>query len=190
MFLNLYSDFTGITESFEEIAYQSKRFILQTSFVSEVTQLGNLLFLLAKSHRSFRDYLKRYWERALIEFLSSLPVYRSYITARTSPSEDDRKHIAATETIAKSRNPSIDAPVFEFISSLLLHSSQRSELGEKFVSKFQQLSGPATAKGIEDTALYRYCPLVSLNEVGGNPSLFGTELSSFHEWNLLRAKRW
>jgi (1->4)-alpha-D-glucan 1-alpha-D-glucosylmutase len=56
--------------------------------------------------------------------------------------------------------------------------------------RFQQLTAPVTAKGLEDTAFYRFYPLASLNEVGGEPAIFGAPLERFHGRNLERIKSW
>jgi (1->4)-alpha-D-glucan 1-alpha-D-glucosylmutase len=56
--------------------------------------------------------------------------------------------------------------------------------------RVQQLTGPVTAKGVEDTALYRHPRLVSLNEVGGDPARFGEPLAAFHDKNAERGRRW
>jgi (1->4)-alpha-D-glucan 1-alpha-D-glucosylmutase len=59
-----------------------------------------------------------------------------------------------------------------------------------FVMKFQQLTGPVMAKGVEDTAFYRYNRLIALNEVGGDPATFGVSVAEFHRANAERARRW
>src|SRR2546421_10434046 len=56
--------------------------------------------------------------------------------------------------------------------------------------RLQQLTGPVAAKGIEDTALYRYNRLISLNEVGGNPARFGVSVQEFHAFNQRQLKHW
>jgi (1->4)-alpha-D-glucan 1-alpha-D-glucosylmutase len=97
---------------------------------------------------------------------------------------------------ARRRNPAISSSIFEFIASVLLleepqeiNDEQRAERRD-FVMSFQQLTPPVTAKGIEDTAFYRYYPLASLCEVGGDPSLFGISIQTFHEHNRKRLARW
>ena len=59
-----------------------------------------------------------------------------------------------------------------------------------FTTRFQQLTAPVMAKGVEDTAFYRYFPLASLNEVGGDPSRFGIAAAEFHELNRIRRADW
>ena len=61
---------------------------------------------------------------------------------------------------------------------------------ELFVGRFQQVTSPVMAKGIEDTAFYRYFPLASLNEVGGDPARGATSIEEFHRHNLARQAHW
>jgi len=110
-------------------------------------------------------------------------------------SAHDRRYIEYAVSEAKRRNPRHPGVVFDFIRGLLLKTADyipEEERGEhlKFVGKFQQVTSPVTAKGIEDTALYIYNRLVSLNEVGGEPDTFGIPADAMHGWLAERAKRW
>jgi (1->4)-alpha-D-glucan 1-alpha-D-glucosylmutase len=86
--------------------------------------------------------------------------------------------------------------VFDFLLDVLLlredPTLDEEALAERcyFVMKFQQLSGPVMAKGVEDTAFYVYNRLVALNEVGGDPAAFGSSTAEFHRQNAERARRW
>ena len=102
--------------------------------------------------------------------------------------------------LAKRRNPASDPSVFDFLADVLLLRGQDQDDGAlseqerdercRFVMKFQQLTGPVMAKGVEDTAFYLYNRLVALNEVGGDPAAFGTSVAEFHRENAERARRW
>jgi len=130
---------------------------------------------------------------ALKEVLAAFPVYRTYIRSdQKEVDSEDRRQIMIAIREAKRRNPAISESVFEFIQNVLLldhpeglDDSQRAER-HAFALRFQQLSAPVMAKGVEDTAFYRYYPLASLNEVGGNPKQFGMSLERFHEKNRAR----
>jgi (1->4)-alpha-D-glucan 1-alpha-D-glucosylmutase len=129
--------------------------------------------------------------------IACFPVYRTYIRADTQhPDEQDERYIRSAIKNAKRRNPATSGSVFDFIQDLLLLSDPDSisdaDRAERrlFVMRFQQLTGPVMAKGLEDTAFYRYCPLLSLNEVGGSPDRFGVALSYFHAKNLARRHSW
>src|SRR5204863_4241681 len=127
---------------------------------------------------------------------ASFPVYRSYVNGREPDvSAHDRRYIEFAVSEAKRRNPRHPAVVFDFIRGLVLKKADyipEEERGEhlKFVSKFQQVTSPVTAKGIEDTALYIYNRLVSLNEVGGEPDKFGITPEALHGWLANRASKW
>src|SRR5690606_9986082 len=97
-----------------------------------------------------------------------------------SVSEQDQRYIEEAVGRAKASRPDVDPMVFEFLCDLLLLRG-RGEAEVDFVLRFQQLSGPAMAKGVEDTLFYTYNRLVSLNEVGGNPHRFGVTAEEFHE---------
>ena len=96
---------------------------------------------------------------------------------------------------ARARNPVLEPTVFEFIRALLLPVRQGRSPGEyeqdlDFAMKFQQYTGPVQAKGLEDTAFYRYNVLTSLNEVGGDPQRFGAPPNQFHAANRKRQEQW
>jgi (1->4)-alpha-D-glucan 1-alpha-D-glucosylmutase len=112
-------------------------------------------------------------------------VYRTYITGPNAVSSRDEAYIEAAVAEAEKRNPRTAEPVFDFIrDTLLLRNVQdfreedRRKLAD-FVMKFQQVTGPVMAKGVEDTAFYVYNRLASLNEVGGNPERFGVSVTEF-----------
>jgi (1->4)-alpha-D-glucan 1-alpha-D-glucosylmutase len=173
--------------SFAEIVYESKRLITETSMASEVAMLAHRLNLISEKHRSTRDFTLGTLTRALREIIASFPVYRTYVgDVGAEPAESDRESIGRAIALARRRTPAMDPSVYDWIHDLLLGrvppwatEADREERAD-WVRRFQQLTGPITAKGYEDTALYRYHRLVSLNEVGGDPSRFGTPLAEFH----------
>lgn len=126
-----------------------------------------------------------------------LPVlYRTFVNERElDVSERDRAYLEAAVREAKRRDPTRPSSVYHFIRDLLLKRADyipESERDEQlqFVGKFQQVTSPVTAKGIEDTALYMYNRLVSLNEVGGEPDRFGVVPGELHAWLAAHAARW
>src|SRR5690606_14863562 len=127
----------------------------------------------------------------------SFPVYRSYIDAeRGKVSAMDRAHVETAVRLAIRRNRATSRSVFEFIRNTLLLrwpddlTDEARERHARFVMKFQQLTGPVMAKGVEDTAFYIYNRLVSLNEVGGEPDRFGMPPARFHRWIAERSAQW
>jgi (1->4)-alpha-D-glucan 1-alpha-D-glucosylmutase len=122
---------------------------------------------------------------AVVELAAHLPVYRTYVTGRPV-SETDRAVLAEAVEAAR---PALDAAgaaaLDRLVAALLLELP-----GPEAVRRFQQLSGPAMAKGVEDTALYRDTRLVARNEVGGNLGRFGRPVAELHRANADREARW
>jgi (1->4)-alpha-D-glucan 1-alpha-D-glucosylmutase len=196
-FHQLYSDFSGQSARFRDVVYVSKKVVLEAAMSSELHVLARRLDRISDQHRWSRDFTLNALQSALIEVIASFPVYRTYIRARTREVDDsDRRHIRAAIRTARRRNPAVSRTVFEFIESVLLledppglTAGQRAERRD-FVQRFQQLTSPVMAKGWEDTAFYRYFPLASLNEVGGDPADFGVSTADFHRQMSQRLERW
>jgi len=190
-----YRAFCSFPVDFEELLYQSKRLILKVALSSELTVLANRLSRIAESDRRTRDYSLNSLRDALREIISCFPVYRTYVTDR-GVSETDRNYIELAVEQAKRRSLVGDLTIFDFVRDELLtiqaegKSDRYREQVVSFAMKFQQLTGPAMAKGMEDTAFYRYNRFVSLNEVGGDPRHFGVSLADFHRRNEERSQSW
>lgn len=196
-FQRLYRKFTGWSQSYSDLIYESKRLVMQVSMSSELNVLSRRLDRISEQHRGSRDFTLESLRDALREVIACFPVYRTYIRAHTKhPDEQDERYIRSAIKTAKRRNPATSGSVFDFIQDLLLLKDPDSigdaDRAERrlFVMRFQQLTGPVMAKGLEDTAFYRYCPLLSLNEVGGSPDKFGVALAHFHAKNLSRRQVW
>jgi (1->4)-alpha-D-glucan 1-alpha-D-glucosylmutase len=186
---------THETRSFADVAYESKRLILDTALAAELTMLARRLDALSEQHRYTRDFTFASLLEALREVLSCFPVYRTYVTREnTEVAPRDRQIIARALREATRRNPVVNRSLFQFIEDLLLlrepEGLPESEIEARrdFVLRFQQLTGPVAAKGVEDTAFYRYFPLLSLAEVGGDPDRLGISVEEFHELNRRRAE--
>jgi (1->4)-alpha-D-glucan 1-alpha-D-glucosylmutase len=196
-FQRLYRKFTGWSQSYSDLIYESKRLVMQVSMSSELNVLSRRLDRVSEQHRRSRDFTLESLRDALREVIACFPVYRTYTRLDTQhPDEQDERYIRSAIKAAKRRNPATSASVFDFIQDLLLlkdpDTLSESDRVERrmFVMRFQQLTGPVMAKGLEDTAFYRYCPLLSLNEVGGSPDRFGVALAQFHAKNLSRRQSW
>jgi (1->4)-alpha-D-glucan 1-alpha-D-glucosylmutase len=188
--------FTRLRAPFREFAYRSKQLILRMSMASELQVLTHNLTRFSERNRHFRDFTLNLLLHALREIIASFPVYRTYVNARDADvTSHDRRYIDHAVNEAKRRNPRYPAIVFEFVRGLLLKKAdyipaEDQDEHMKFVGKFQQVTSPVTAKGIEDTALYLYNRLVSLNEVGGEPDKFGVAPDTLHAWLAERAAKW
>ena len=186
-----YARFLGEKQKFEEIAYRSKLLILQVAMSSELQMLAYRLNRISEQHRRWRDFTLNMLRLALREILAAFPIYRTYLGQR-GVSERDRRFVYSAVSRAKRRNPAIDAEIFDFIRDTLVldlppgtSDSMRREC-EVFAGRFQQVTSPVTAKGLEDTAFYLYCPLISINEVGGEPRSGPTTTEQFHHENQQR----
>jgi (1->4)-alpha-D-glucan 1-alpha-D-glucosylmutase len=188
--------FARLRAPFREVAYRSKQLVLRMSMASELQVLAHGLNRFSERNRHFRDFTLNLLAYAVREIIASFPVYRTYVNGREPDvSAHDRRYIEYAVSEAKRRNPRHPGVVFDFVRGLLLKKADyipEEERGEhlKFVGKFQQVTSPVTAKGIEDTALYIYNRLVSLNEVGGEPDKFGVTPEALHAWLADRASRW
>src|SRR5262245_32273345 len=196
-FRKLYRRLAGVESDFADVAYESKKLILRAAMSSELHVLARRLDRISEQSRYTRDFTLNSLQNALGEVIACFPVYRSYIRPNTDEvGEEDRRYISKAIRNAKRRNPTISSSTFDFIESLLLlrdpegiDDDGRRDRRE-FVMRFQQLTGPVAAKGIEDTAFYRFYPLASLCEVGGEPSRFGLSTGAFHRHNRERLASW
>jgi (1->4)-alpha-D-glucan 1-alpha-D-glucosylmutase len=194
-FTRLYGEFIGDQTPFEEVAYRKQRMVLDTAMCSELQMLTHRLGRLAAKNRQSRDFTHHVLREALAEIIACFPVYRTYITG-PSIHEVDRARIGTAIRGARERNPKSDADVFAFIGDTLLQKYPDNftdgDRAEQviFTGKFQQLTAPVTAKGVEDTAFYIYNRLVSLNEVGGDPARFGIGSETLHSFFAVRQKSW
>ncbi|WP_313951569.1 malto-oligosyltrehalose synthase [Accumulibacter sp.] len=191
----IYRDFTGVDSDFEELAYDAKKLIMHTALASEFSVLANRLARIATASRDTCDFTLNGLREALIEVVACFPVYRSYV-AHGELSTDDRRHISWAVAVAKKRSPLFDTGIYDFLEGVLTtdlargRSASYREPLEAFAMKFQQVSSPVMAKGVEDTAFYRYHRLTSLNDVGGEPRRFGISVAAFHAATRARAVRW
>jgi (1->4)-alpha-D-glucan 1-alpha-D-glucosylmutase len=193
----IYRAFTGFRDDFENLVYEKKRLILRSSLVSELTVLTTLLDRISERNRRSRDFTWGSLRDALREVIACFPVYRTYIEAVPGLVTDrDRAWVDQAVEKAKERNRTTSGAIFDFVRDTLLlewpDSLDERSRGQhaRFVMKFQQLTGPVMAKGVEDTTFYVYNRLVSLNEVGGEPNRFGIDPEEFHAFNLERAETW
>jgi (1->4)-alpha-D-glucan 1-alpha-D-glucosylmutase len=151
---------------------------------------------IAQRSRKSRDFTLNGLRYALREVIACFPVYRSYITEGEPIRPADRAAVHAAVRSAVSRNPEISRSLFVFIRDVLLadeipdEGDEGREERRRFTGKFQQVTSPVTAKGVEDTAFYNFNRLMSLNEVGGEPDRFGIAPEEVHRALIARRDRW
>ncbi len=177
-----YRKLTGDTRSFEEHVVQAKRDVLGSLFASDATLLSRALERLAEQDRRSRDLSWHSLHQALVEVMASFDVYRSYVRPDGTRAAEDEVRINQAVARAIARNPTAGRGAYSFLRALLL--GERDLPGAReFALRFQQTTGPITAKALEDTAFYRYSRFLGQNEVGGRPDPLGLELSEFHAQN-------
>jgi (1->4)-alpha-D-glucan 1-alpha-D-glucosylmutase len=193
-FSAIYSSVTGLKTSYENKVRDNKKLMIQEDMASDVHNLALLLKKISSRDRHGSDITLNALRRALTEVLAVFPVYRTYIS-QIVVSENDRKTILEAVDRARSNFPAL-LHGFTFVRRFLLLdfpdyvSEEEKRDWLHFAMRFQQLTGPVMAKGVEDTTLYGYNRLVSLNEVGGRPDHFGCSLEEFHSFNTKKCHLW
>jgi (1->4)-alpha-D-glucan 1-alpha-D-glucosylmutase len=193
-FSRIYSRVTGLKNSYEDVVRDNKKLMIQEDMASDVHNLALLLKKISSRDRHGSDITLNALRRALTEVLAVFPVYRTYIS-QVVVSENDRKTILAAVDRARANFPAL-LHGFTFVRRFLLLdfpdyvSEEEKRDWLHFAMRFQQFTGPVMAKGVEDTTLYGYNRLVSLNEVGGRPDRFGCSLEEFHHFNTKKKDLW
>jgi (1->4)-alpha-D-glucan 1-alpha-D-glucosylmutase len=193
---NFYQDFTNECEPFVDIVRQCKLKIMENEMASELETLSDDAVHIARQSPRTTDFTQNILHRALKETIACFPVYRTYVDG-TERNEVDERYIHWAIAQALKNEQELDPSVFNFLQNLL--TGQIAELSDsgfsrhsviRFAMRAQQVSGPVMAKGLEDTALYRYSRFIALNEVGSLPDQFGLSAATFHKENRRRAENW
>lgn len=183
----VYRELSGLSDDFSEVVYTRKRQVIEELFAGEVRSLAWQLARLGEIDRYGCDLTVAELEQALTEVTACLPVYRTYIR-NFNVADRDRKYIKDAVKEAVRRRPASHRAC-EFLRRVLLLAfpdgltAQRRREWLRFTMFWQQFTGPVMAKGYEDTALYVYNRLISMNEVGGDPQSTGVSVEEFHQYN-------
>ncbi len=181
-----YRQFADDRRQFRDIVHAAKRQVMKELFGGEVHTLVGALIALAHHDRHGRDLPAPALGRALQEITAALPVYRTYARAvEGAPLISARDEHVLRETLRESRrrNPSMDPGVFDFLERVLLVTPRDETAAGRlaFLMRWQQFTGPVMAKGLEDTALYRWPALLSACEVGSWPPVAAVAPAELHE---------
>ncbi|MBW4644251.1 MAG: malto-oligosyltrehalose synthase [Goleter apudmare HA4340-LM2] len=193
-FENIYQTFIGSRVNYPSLVKENKHLILEKNLAGDIDNLASLLKNISSKYRYGNDFTLNGLKRAIAEVLTLFPVYRTYITP-DGIQDSDRLCIQQVIRTAKKQIPLL-LHELTFIEKLMLLEFDDSltqaerEQWIYFVLRMQQYSGPLMAKGVEDTTLYVYNRLLSLNEVGGNPSHFGISVEQFHTFNQQHQANW
>jgi (1->4)-alpha-D-glucan 1-alpha-D-glucosylmutase len=163
------TELSGKAVDYERLVHDCKREVTDGMLGSEVARLVRVIGEVPGVEPAQRT-------EALAELLATFPVYRSYLP-------DGREHLDATVSAVRNRRPDLVAAV-DALHPIL------SQAGTESATRFEQTSGPVMAKGVEDSAYYRWARFVALNEVGGDPARFGSTVAEFHAAQQRRAERY
>lgn len=184
--------YVGGPVRYDEIVYQSRKQVMQTSLAAEISRLAARLDRVAQMHRNTRDFTLFDLRAAIVEVIACFPVYRTYI-APDQLSAEDVQHVRRAIGAAFSRKY-CPHRALEFLERVLLGQLEadavRAEAALEFTRKFQQVTAPVMAKGVEDTAFYRFARYLPMNEVGGDPDARGISTEQLHRANEERAREW
>jgi (1->4)-alpha-D-glucan 1-alpha-D-glucosylmutase len=188
-----YEEFTGDRQDFAAISFAARRRVAERSFAGEMNVLALQLHRIAQGHRLHRDLTLRALREALAALLACFPVYRTYLED-DQPRRVDAAVIRGAAREAQRRDPNVTHEALAFLIEVLLVEGVLSDEERArrlhFRRRFEQISGPVMAKGMEDTTFFRYHRLLALNEVGGEPGRFGRSPEQVHRWFERRAQAW
>ncbi|HEQ98958.1 MAG TPA: malto-oligosyltrehalose synthase [candidate division Zixibacteria bacterium] len=192
-FSKLYYKYARLSQSYDEILHEKKKLIIEKHMAGNIDNLAQYIKHISSHDRYGQDITLYGLKRALEEVIALFPVYRTYINDEFVR-ETDRKIIKEAIDSALERNPDLGYELKFIEKFLLLKYDDSAPEDEKkrwmhVIMNFQQYTGPVMAKGFEDTILYIYNRLTSLNEVGSNPHRFGISIDNFHEFNRRRTEK-
>jgi len=187
-----YGRLTGADTDVAAVVRAARELAVNELLAADVTRLTALLVDVCEHRRHQRDRTRHELHEAVRALLVAFPVYRTYVRAAAGAvRREDEATVVSTVALVAEERPDIDPDLLAFLSDLLLlRLADRTALEDEWVMRFQQLTGPAMAKGVEDTAFYRATRLLALNEVGGDLARFGVSIDDFHDANARALARW
>jgi (1->4)-alpha-D-glucan 1-alpha-D-glucosylmutase len=184
-----YVALTGDPANPAAVTAEAREFAVRSLLAADVARLTALLVEVCEGRRHERDRTRHELHEAVMALVAAFPVYRSYVRAEAGlvRREDEERVGAALAAVGDRIDPDLAAFLADL---LLLRLPDRRPLEDEWVMQFQQVTGPAMAKGVEDTAFYRFTRLLAQNEVGGDLVRFGVGPDEFHEANLRIQEQW
>jgi (1->4)-alpha-D-glucan 1-alpha-D-glucosylmutase len=187
---SLLAELAGDPSELADVVERSKREVIEHSLHAEIQRLTDLLVDISHADLALRDHTRRMLRDAVVELLVAMDRYRAYVVPGEPPPAESVAVVRQAAARARGRLPEEGRDALDAVAELVLgrldgpDPERRAEL----IVRFQQTCGPVMAKGVEDTAFYRWHRLVSLNEVGGDPGRFGVAPEEFHSYcNRLEA---
>jgi (1->4)-alpha-D-glucan 1-alpha-D-glucosylmutase len=192
----LLTEVTGDPRGFPAVVEQAKREVVEHGLYAEVHRLTELLRVICTADVRLRDHTERGLRECVVELLVAFERYRAYVTPGEPPDAEATAAVDAAVAVARAHLPEERHDTLQVVRDLVLglevgsagrtHDRERREL----VVRFQQTCGPVMAKGVEDTAFYRWFRLSSLNEVGGDPERLGIVPEEFHAYCAAQVREW
>ena len=186
----LYTQLTGEPADFAAVVDDAKRFVVEHGLHAEVARLVEVAAAICHDHLELRDHTRRGIRESLVELLVAMPVYRAYVVPGEPAPDEARRTLAAAAEVATGHLAEDRLGTLGLVVQLALGGLGRGPHRDEFVVRFQQTCGPVMAKGVEDTAFYRWLRLTSLNEVGGDPAHLGVEPADLHAWCARQQADW
>ncbi len=184
---------------FHELVDTAKREVVQGGQYAEVHRLVDLLVDICADDIHLRDHTRRALHDCVVELLVAMDRYRAYVVPGEAPDAEAVAVISEAAHRARQRLPEDRRDTLDLVAELVLgrdlvagsegalpegSTEQGGSAGlarrRELVVRFQQTCGPVMAKGVEDTAFYRWQRFVALNEVGGDPARFGVTPEELH----------
>jgi (1->4)-alpha-D-glucan 1-alpha-D-glucosylmutase len=162
------TEVSGRAVDYAQLVHDCKREVTDGILGSEIARLVRVIGQLPAVDTAEQT-------EALAELLASFPVYRSYLP-------DGREHLDVAVAAVRERRA-------DLVGALDALHPELAQAGTEAATRFEQTSGPVMAKGVEDSAYYRWARFVALNEVGGDPARFGSTIAEFHEAQQRRVAR-
>ena len=188
--LSLYAGISEQPSSFAAVVEAAKRLVISTSLRAELASLVELLTEIAREDLRVRDHTQRGFEVSLVELLVAFAVYRAYVVPGEEPPPESVRLVESAAHRARDQLPEDRHATLDVVADLALGRLGRSRAKDTFLVRFQQTCGPVMAKGVEDTACYRWFRLSSLNEVGGLPDELGVVPSDLHAYADRLQRTW
>jgi (1->4)-alpha-D-glucan 1-alpha-D-glucosylmutase len=185
---SLLTELTGEPADFARVEEEAKRDVLATSLYAEVERLTELLMDVCREDVALRDHTRRHLQEAVVELLVAFDRYRAYVVPGEPAPREAVEVVQAAAARAAEHLPEDSGDALALVVDLALgrptgkgpRGAADQRWRDEFVVRFQQTCGPVMAKGVEDTAFYRWHRFVAANEVGGAPGRMGVQPEDFH----------
>jgi len=187
---------SGARQSLDEVVTASKQLVTTHALVPEVLRLRRRVMDVVAARSAPATPEPEAVDRALVALLVGMDRYRAYVVPGEGVDANALRLVDEAADRAREFLAVADHPTLDLVRDLVLSrvgDDLRAEAGaavDDLVVRFQQTCGPVMAKGIEDTAFYRWHRLVALNEVGGDPDHFAVGPDELMDFVARTARDW